>query len=418
MKDTKKLDNEQLFEKMTTFLRSFDPIQIRYAGEELMRVIETVARLADNVNQPSQAIVSIRDALLRLDPTTSVFSNIHLILVKLALRTRSYNLVIPALDNIVLYFPLQSHVSKMKPLCDISQHPTNYMTPDSGLIPRKPKFTDVLEYFFCCGLIYMGLEKWEMAQEYLENAIIYPSKASAVSKIQVEAYKKWILIGLMMDGKMPHLPDDTSETSAKTYRTLAKHYESVAFLFETGTASRLRAEIDAGAQVWEDDGNTGIMILVLAEFQKWQIRNLSNIYSRISLPEVLSLTSSAEAATPAPTSASLSALISSMTANGSLYATLSTPLPPTNPAILTFSPAGGPKLTEADMSREMQGATRRVVALNVEMKNLDRSLALDKDYIRVELKQKADAVKMKGLGGGDHDMDIDQFEDEDVMGSF
>lgn len=48
-------------------------------------------------------------------------------------------------------------------------------------------------------MIYMGLKAWERALSFLEIVITSPAP-HAVSMIQVEAYKKWVLVSLLLKG--------------------------------------------------------------------------------------------------------------------------------------------------------------------------------------------------------------------------
>ena len=50
-------------------------------------------------------------------------------------------------------------------------------------------------------MLYMGLKNWARAYFFLEVVIIAPTGNTA-SMIQVEAYKKWVLVNLMLNGKV------------------------------------------------------------------------------------------------------------------------------------------------------------------------------------------------------------------------
>ena len=50
-------------------------------------------------------------------------------------------------------------------------------------------------------MLYMGLKNWERAQLFLEIVIVSPTVNTA-SMIQVEAYKKWVLVNLMFKGQV------------------------------------------------------------------------------------------------------------------------------------------------------------------------------------------------------------------------
>ena len=60
-------------------------------------------------------------------------------------------------------------------------------------------YRDHLEYFLYGAMLYMGLKMWERALLFLEIVIMAPTNNIA-SMIMVEAYKKWVLVGLLCTG--------------------------------------------------------------------------------------------------------------------------------------------------------------------------------------------------------------------------
>lgn len=343
-----------------------------------------------------------------------MLTSAHLILVKLSLETRDFLGVLSVIEKPTLYFPGSKDQPKPKFPCDLTLATPAYITPESGLT-AKLRYVDLLEYFLCSGLIFIGLRNWEKALECLEDAITYPAKDGACSKIMVAAYKKWVLVSLLLEGKPISLPKTTNNGAAKLYHILAKPYETVATLFETATAGRLKSEVDFGAHIWNDDCNTGLMLNVLAAYQKFQIRKLADVYSKISIPEIVNLTMSAETGNRTSTQM-VENLIQSMIQDHTLQATMSSS--PGKPSILTFT-AGGPVLSEAQMKSELAATTQRIQALSQDIKVTDRLLTHDKEYVKHAAKMKKSAkdimdrgdVSMKG-----NEMDWNNnFEEEDLM---
>lgn len=84
---------------------------------------------------------------------------------------------------------------------------STFITPDSGL-SAKLDYRDHLLYFLYGAMIFMGLKKWKRALLFLEIIIMSPV-VSNVSKIQVDAYKKWALVSLICKGHVSdvHGPD-------------------------------------------------------------------------------------------------------------------------------------------------------------------------------------------------------------------
>ncbi|KAM3072404.1 hypothetical protein ACMFMG_009207 [Clarireedia jacksonii] len=405
----KNIDLEELWGKVTGYLCSFDGRQIRYLGKELNRIMDAAAKLARQTRQPDAAIQPIREAILRVDPSGSVLTSTHLFLVKLALETRQYESVVEVLDKHILYLPAKESISYTKFICEVGLASSSYVTTHSGLT-AKLSALEVLEYFFYSGMVYIGLQRWEAAFEMLENAITYPSRDQGVSLPMVEAYKKWLLVGLLLEGKVVQLPKTTSHQAARVYHTIAKPYEAVASIFETGSASRLKSEIEHGQQIWTDDGNTGLMLCVLSTYQKSQIRNLANIYSKIGVQEVNSLTTSAETGAKLASIQKAEELIQSMIGEGTLHGNMIRDQ--SGQTVLTFAPSG-PLLSEAQIQKELVATTRQIQNLAAQIKITDRILTHDKRFI--ESAQKAKKIA-KANGSTDVNMDWNTvIEDEDIM---
>jgi COP9 signalosome complex subunit 3 len=76
----------------------------------------------------------------------------------------------------------------------------SFITDISGF-SSKLTYRDYLRYFLYGGMVYMTLKKWRRALHFLGVVISMPV-AGSVSLIMVEAYKKWVLVGLLERGKV------------------------------------------------------------------------------------------------------------------------------------------------------------------------------------------------------------------------
>lgn len=65
----------------------------------------------------------------------------------------------------------------------------------------KITYREHLEYFLYGAMVYMILKDWEKALHFLTVVVSCPV-VNSVSTIMVEAYKKWILINLLKNGKV------------------------------------------------------------------------------------------------------------------------------------------------------------------------------------------------------------------------
>lgn len=201
------------------FMEQFDPVQVRYGGLEFRKLVEAIVKTAQasanvrtlqkwfftpdfNFSKPSVAIIPVRSAILRLDPSGSSLTSTHLLFVRICLEARAYTQALPVIDNDIFHFAWASDKGvaplNWRFLC--SQHETSsaIFTKSSGLSSNLD-YRDHLQYFLLSAMIYMVLKNWARALLFLEIVIITPTH-NFVSMIQVEAFKKWILVSLLLKG--------------------------------------------------------------------------------------------------------------------------------------------------------------------------------------------------------------------------
>lgn len=396
---------------MTTFLTSFDPRQIRYVGKEYLTIVEHVAAYARRSQQPELALIPIAEAILRLDPTSSILTSAHIILAKTALESQLPSLARPVVDQPILYFPDEASIKNVY-LCSSELAPYQFITAASGLTDRL-NYQDVLGYFLVIATIYIALHDWERASEALECAIVYPVKDNVCSKITLEAYKKWIIVHVIYTGRAGRAPSTISGHVTKQLQLIAKPYQVVANLYESASASRLKDEVAAGSQYWINDNNMGLMHLLLSSYQKSQIRNLANVYRTVSITEVTRLTTSAETGESLPHDQATEALIRNLISTGTLHATLHTG----SPSILTFA-SSEPILSEEEVKSQLSASMVRLKTMVKEIRTTDHSLTHHHEYLKWASKQRklkassGDGLDMDGLGGYN---DVTMDGDEDLM---
>ena len=122
--------------------------------------------------------------------------------MRLCLEAREYRIALPVLDNDIFHFPLPSdrgavHVNP-RHLCAHHDSRSTFLTVASGL-SEKLDHQDHLQYFLLGAMIYIGMKNWVRALLFLDIVIMSPAN-NTTSMIQVEAYKKWILVGLLLRG--------------------------------------------------------------------------------------------------------------------------------------------------------------------------------------------------------------------------
>ncbi|KAL4869949.1 hypothetical protein BDV12DRAFT_166695 [Aspergillus spectabilis] len=279
-----------LWKQTVSFLRSFDPIQIRYAGLEWRQLVELVASAAQATLKPVLALKVIRDALERLD-SSGIFTSVHLLLVKLALLTSSYTYALPIVDKLFSHFPTDTeHAHSERFLCSEHDSSLAFLTDASGF-SSKLTYRDHLLFFLYSAMIYMALKKWDQASHCL-CAVISSPTTNSISKIMVEAYKKLILANLLGHGKLLPTPKLVAPHVTRVYQSLARPYISLAEAFEGGDLQKMSAEIDLGQSIWRADNNTGLISQLPEAHDKFMIIKLGKTFSAVTMRDVLQRVSS------------------------------------------------------------------------------------------------------------------------------
>ena len=138
--------------------------------------------------------------MLRLDPTTGVFTSTHLLLVRLCHEARAYSEAIPILDNYIHAFPATPTLHVAPLICSEQTPNSQYITEKSGL-SEKIKAEHVHEYFLLGAMAYIGLRQWEQALLFLEYVLVSPTQGPA-NGLMLEAYRKYVLVGCLIEGKV------------------------------------------------------------------------------------------------------------------------------------------------------------------------------------------------------------------------
>ncbi|OQD79580.1 hypothetical protein PENANT_c048G11375 [Penicillium antarcticum] len=251
-----------LWTRSVDFLRNFDRIQVRYVGREWRELLEIVGHASQAVSQSD--FVSMQ----------------KLIPVHCQYWTTTF-----AIFQLCLCIPLQSF------LCFVQR--------------TSP-----------AGMVYMALKDWRKALHFL-GVVVSTPVASSVSLVMVEAYKKWVLVGLLEHGRLYPPPTITTPHVMKIYQSMARPYVILAHAFERGDIRRLRAEVDSAKDIWENDNNTGLVSQVVNSFYRQAIIKLGKTFAALTVADL------AKQVFPLPVHEEIAeSVIVSLVLSGALDATL------------------------------------------------------------------------------------------------
>lgn len=330
----------------------------------------------------------VTTAILRLDPSGSLLTDKHLILARLAYETDNPEHAFDAIDKEIVYFPNMGKGTTVgapqKSLCDLSLSPPDYISPETSL-SEALDIEGVLQYDLLCGLLYCSRSHWEKARAAFERVITHPTREGGVSKIMTDAYNKWLLVSLLVNGRTPEIPSTAGSNAKKTYETTGKPYAAIASHFDSMTALPLKQEVEASVPLWQTDRNIGLVQQVLAAHQKWQIIDLRNVYTKISLADIRQRTCSAETGAVLATEDEVERLIEGMIQSGMLKGVIHKP--DAKPAYLEFFPELS-ELSEVEYKSEMAAAMLKMKELEAIYRSTSQRLSTNKHWVHHLNKEK------------------------------
>lgn len=344
--------------------------------------------------------------MLRIDPSRSAFTSVHLPFAQLAYTSNNLDAALPVIDSDLIYFPNMSGSKEAQCLCDPKLDVSGYVDAIAGQV--KPSM--ILEYNLVRGLIYMAKRDWDKAQTALAQVVTHPTKDRSASKFMTEAHKKWILLGLLSSGKPSALPTYTSASARSTYNHSSKPYEAVASIFVKGDVSQLLAKIEEHRSLWETEGNASLINEVLSAFQKWQIVNLRKIFKSVSIADIRTSTISGHTGKVLENDQAVCNLVNEMIDSGMLKGKIETGNDGSDTFLEFVETDCG--IMENTFAQEIARCHNRIEMLTQQYKFANEQLSGSKEYVRYMVREQ----KRQEKEGADAPSEFDSnVEDEDLM---
>ena len=141
-----------------------------------------------------------------------------------------------------------------------------------------------LMYFYYGGIIFCTLRVYDLDFYFFQAAI--STNGSAISEIVVEAYKKYILVSLLINGKMVALPKQNQAYLNRCIRPLVSPYYDLSSAYANDSVDELQKVRAKHTQLFEKDTNTGLVKQVIASLVKVKIQKLTKTFMTLSLADM------------------------------------------------------------------------------------------------------------------------------------
>lgn len=268
--------------------------QVRSAPDLFAEFCHLFTNYLVEQRQPIKGISLLKHAIVRLKYLSdNQLTSIHADLCQLCLLAKCFKPALQILDVDIVS------------ICQEITH-TN---------PNSPQFDAkyFLLYYYYGGKIYLALRNLDRALYFFEVALTTP--AHAVSHIMLEAYKKFILVSLLLHGKVQPIPKYSSKVVTRFIKPLSQPYNDLANAFVNNNSTELTNIISKNTEVFTRDHNMGLVKQVSSVLYKKNIQRLTKTFLTLSLTDVAS-----RVGLPGPSDAEKHIL--DMIENGQIYATI------------------------------------------------------------------------------------------------
>lgn len=317
----------------SNFINSCSTEQIRIAPEKFIVLCRRLKEQAMQLQVPIQAIIPLRTAVRKLQPSPEHLTPLHPDLLLVCLLAKCYKAALSILEEDIFEIDI-------------------------------PK--DFLLYCYYGGMIFIGLKRFNKALEFFQHAITAP--AATLTAITVEAYKKFVLVSLIQTGQVPAFPKYTPAVVQRNLKSCTQPYIDLANNYSSGKISVLEACVNTNTEKFKNDSNLGLVKQVLSSLYKRNIQRLTQTYLTLSLQDIAS-TVQLETAKQAELH------VLQMIQDGEIFATINQ-----KDGMVSFN-EDPEQYKTCQMTEYIDTAIRRIMALSKKLTTVDEQISCDHSYL-------------------------------------
>ncbi|EFA11362.1 COP9 signalosome complex subunit 3 isoform X2 [Tribolium castaneum] len=253
------------FAQVQEFIHGCNGEQIRLAPDTFAELCHSLTNYLVEQKQPMKGILLLRKAISKLRFFDSQLTSIHADLCQLCLLAKCFKPALEILDT------------DITGICQEIVH-----NPNGAQFEAKY----FLLYYYYGGMIYLAVRNLDRALYFFEVAITTP--AHAVSHIMLEAYKKYIIVSLLLHGKIQPVPKYASQVVTRFIKPLSQPYNDLANSFTSNNTADLNAVLNKHREAFTRDHNLGLVKQVSSVLYKKNIQRLTKTFLTLSLSDVAS----------------------------------------------------------------------------------------------------------------------------------
>lgn len=354
-----------------TFTERLSREQLMQAPEKITAVGRGLLRVSEELKSPMLAVRPLLAAIKRFAAHAGHLTPLHHMFLRACLQAKLYKKALELLD-----MPL----TDVEPVCDT-------------------RIQDFLLYHYYAAMIYEGVHMHARALDSLAQVITAPSQVT--SSIQIEAYKKFVLVSLRHHGKVRPLPKYMAACVGRAVKGKASAYTDLATAYESGNVTRLRSEYQKSQAAFGRDRNDGLAKQLLDDLWKRNVAKLTQTYVTLSVEDIskqLGIEGIRAGDSP-----DIEKLLQNMVTKGEIDALLDQ-----KQGMVEFRdpPAG---YDDEQTVRKLNEIIERSMAANESIVKMDRQLGLSRDVL---------ARQLQGEKSGGGSLAFGAMMDDEVRGSW
>ncbi|TPX41651.1 hypothetical protein SeMB42_g01885 [Synchytrium endobioticum] len=149
------------------------------------------------------------------------------------------------------------------------------------------KIQDFLLHHYYGAMICIGLKRFDRALEMLSLCISAP--ATVTSAIQIEAYRKLMLVSYIQHGKVLPFPKYTAQAVVRASKSYSAAYHDFVAALESNNYQRVTAELNKQADAFNKHNNVGLAKQALNAWTRKAIAQLTQTYLTLALSDIARL---------------------------------------------------------------------------------------------------------------------------------
>lgn len=248
---------DTLHATVAEFINVCSDEQIKYAPDMMADMCGSYADLLVAGNCAMRGIEVLSTAIHKTQESPLHLTSIHAHLLHLCLESKCFKPALKFMDVDIM---------------DISKERGNY------------DVKHFLLYYYYGGMIYTAIKNYDRAQYFFRVCITTP--ALAVSHIMLEAFKKYILVSLILEGKIGKIPKYASLVVTRFIKPLSQAYWDLGTAFATNCPDKVCSVITKNQETFTGDQNMGLVKQCLSALYKKNIQRLTRTFLTLSLADV------------------------------------------------------------------------------------------------------------------------------------